>query len=422
MMPPRTDARYAQARLTVAPYHIIGSPPEPEFDAFIGLVCAALTVPSAVLAFFDGTTMCIKAVAGRPQRNPGVAAQLSSTFEYERTIVAAGDAEFFCSTPVFTADGHAIGVIGGFDQHPHADHTTAPATLEAIAATVTHALEARKRATAGAFAGRSGLIAFDAAQWTVVFTDGETVGRLESSTAGLQSQRFDDIFNGVDADTRHELDVLRDTMRPEALTFTARARGAGGFWFPVVCTARAIRDRRLRAMIVVDCAQPSPPAARPKLQTLLPATSLPVGREEHSINAVLSKIEAGRRALRAEQSEPTEPLTIDAFVSAAGQLVGEGAEPHLLALFACRGDDGLDIIERARRTRLVCDHDLVAFIDGAYLAVLLRDMPVAIGRQAIKRFSRTVSGLRVAVRDTRDPDTGMSQLLAGAMAELRRAT
>jgi hypothetical protein len=417
MMPPRSSGRYTKARVAAAPYRVIGTAPEPAFDVFVHLICAALGVPSALLGFFDGETLCIKAVAGRLHRNEFVAAGLRDAFERETSIVISGETHFFCAAPVATQNGQVVGVIAGFDDRAHATTSAQHATIETIANAVTHALEARKHTTADAGVARA-LFAFDAADLSVVFADADTARQRIATPAQLQMLAFDDVFSGIDARTRHELDIMRETMGDVPLAFTARTLGTMGFWFPVACTARAVRART-HSLIVIEYAQSGAVPERPPVRALARINDRRSRWEGHSIEAVLSKIEAGRRALRAELGEIDEPLTGGAFVSAAAQLLADHGEPHVLAVFAPGADAIAGAIERARRVRLLCDHDLVAVFDRTYVAMLLRDMPLTIGHQAVKRFARSLPNVQFAVRDTSGPNESVRNVLEDAIAALR---
>ena len=414
MIPPGTDGRFMKARHALAPYRILGTPPEPAFDVFAELVCSALSVSAALLTFFDGETMCVKASAGTPQRNGDIAARLRDVFAFERAIVSSDGSRLFCGAPIVTPDGQPVGAIAGigYDDRPAtpAMHTT----ILAIAAAVTQALEARRRAESGSMARAHALIAFDAIDLSVVLADADTMRARAATHAKFRALTFDDVFTGVDADARHDIDVLRDAEHDESLAFSARALGADGFWYPVACTARAIRGRRMRTLIVVEFA---PPSLRANLHVIAAPTATVL--HEHSIDTVLSKIEAGRRALRAEQNENGLPLTVDGLVQAAAQLLADNDDAHVLAVFRVDPDGRDDAIERARRTRLVCDHDLVAVIEDEYVAILLRDLPVAIGRQAVARFARSLPGLRFTVRDASGSVPGVRSLLDDAVGELR---
>jgi hypothetical protein len=135
----------------------------------------------------------------------------------------------------------------------------------------------------------------------------------------------------------------------------------------------------------------------------------------HSIAAVLSKIEAGRRLLRSEGSDPA-----NAFVSAMQHLLDDNGGPHVLVMFSIGGQAADELVAQARRARLLCNHDLVAFIDGEYVAMLLRDMPVAVGYQAVKRFALAQLNTNYCVQEVRGPLTGARELLDGLIERLRQ--
>jgi hypothetical protein len=403
------------AGLPITPYRVLGTPAEPAFDVFIDLVRSSLGVSSAILAFFDGSAMVIKAVAGTPQSDPVIAAGLLETYERERTQITSDEALFFCSTPVYAADGAAVGVIGGFDARPHPTLNGAATALETISFAVTLALEARRRTYGAPIAPPPALVAFDAADWSLMFASAASTRPRGWSDGQLQTLHVDDYFNGISAEARSKLDVLREGGAREPFAFAARALGAGGFWYPVACSARAILDKRLRTVVVVEYAPPAPLSPPPDIGTLRP---VPSTHAEHSIDAVLTKIEAGRRALRHGRGA-YEPLDTKAFLSSAKQLLGDNREPHVLAVFKTPQGEAGDVIERARRVRLLCDHDLVTVIEGRFVALLLRDMPVRIGRQAVRRFARSVPACTFVVRDMHAPNAGEREILDGAIAELR---
>lgn len=417
MMPPRIDGRYAKARQALAPYRILGTPPEPAFDIFTGLVRTALGVPDALLAFFDGELVCFKATAGAAYRHPGIVARVRDVFAFERAIVSSDGARLFCGAPIATPGGQTVGAIAGIALDDRPASPGMDAAIVTIAAAVTQALDTRRNVETTSAQPSHALIAFDAADLSVVFADMETMRARGATREQIQALTFDDIFTGMDVSARHDIDLLRDAPRDEPFAFSARVLGTIGFWLPVACTVRAIRERRVRTLIVVECAPPAAAPARSNLH-VVPSPAARATLHEHRIDAVLSKIEAGRRALREEESANGLPLTVDDLARAAAQLLADTDDAHVLAVFCAEPHALRAAIERARRTRLLCDHDLVAVVDDAHIAMLLRDMPVAIGTQAVKRFVRTVPGLQFAVRNARGPAASIRALLDDAVAEL----
>lgn len=416
MTPPRTIGVYGKARAALAPFQIAGTAPEPAFDIFVQIVCAALDVPSALLGFFDGDVLSIKAVLGTLHRDEAVARQLRESFEHERPIVTAGD-EFFCAAPVFAPNGTAVGVIAGFGGTTHTSGPAVRVTMETIALAVTHALDARRHTSSEPPRARA-LVAFDTVDFSVLFADAETVRQRYARHEELQSLTFDDVFIGIDEGVRSDLDAMRATMDDRSLTFEARTLGPIGFWYQVTCTARAVRARS-RSVIVVEFVQPGVTAERQSDHALALQTMRRARWHGHSIETVLAKIEAGRRALRVERGEIDEPLTGDAFVSRATHLLADTGEPHVLAIFALGRDAIGSAIDRARRSRLLCDRDLVAVLEGDCIALLLRDMPAAIAHRAIERFARSFLNARFTIRDIGGPDASVQEVLADALAGLR---
>jgi hypothetical protein len=135
----------------------------------------------------------------------------------------------------------------------------------------------------------------------------------------------------------------------------------------------------------------------------------PATGPEHSIEAVLTKIEAGRRLLRAGSGEVMNAVT---FGSAMQQLLNDNDEPHVLVMFSAAEAAAAELIEQARRARLLCHQDLVAFVDGWHVVMLLRDMPVAVGAQAVKRFAHAQLNTNYSVKEVRGPVDDARVLIA----------
>jgi hypothetical protein len=329
-MPPRVAGNGTEVRAALASYAILGTPPEPQFDIFPELALTALDADSAALAFFDGDRMWIMASAGSLDVDARAADErLAHTFELGHADAVSGDDHYYCGAPVFSIDGRGIGVIGVFARGPNAAPPTALPLLEAISEAVTQALEARKRSGAHAEAGTRALFVFDAADWSVIFADEESMRRYNTTPATMQRLAVDDVFRTIDPRARRELDLLRDAAHGGTFAFTARALGALGFWNSVACSARMIRDKRLHSFVTIECAEPDAPA-RTNVHELIPQQP---EWEEHRIESVLSKIEAGRQLLRGENPACGTAPAAEAFLSTATVVLAESSEPHLLAVF-----------------------------------------------------------------------------------------
>jgi hypothetical protein len=310
MRPPHVSDRYTRALAAIHGYGILGTSPEPEFDIFPALCCAALDAPSAFLTFFDGDEMWTKAEAGTLR--PGRAMRqgpLRETFDSAHTIHVTGADGFFCGAPVYTPEHVAIGAIGVFDDRPRDAGSGMLQAIRTIATAVTYALEARKR------------------------------------------------------------------LIPAA---------------PVL-------------------------PGKPNLYAV--SSSSNTASSDHCIEAVLSKIEAGRRLLRAGANDVA---TAEAFAAAMQQLAGDNDEPHVLVVFSAPGRAADELVAQARRARLLCDHDLAAFIRAEYVAMLLRDVPVTVGRQAVKRFADAQLNTTYRVEEVRGPLANARELLDSVIERLHR--
>ena len=303
--------RYVRSLAAVQAYSILGTPPEAEFDIFAALCCATFDAPVALLQFFDGKRLWTKAEAGTLHVNDDKRdGPMRDTFDTSQTLHVRGDGGFFCGAPVFTPDHIVIGAIGIYDERPREISANRLQAIRTIAATVTHALEARKR-------------------------------------------------------------ILH----------------------------------------------PPVPAPPPKRSLYAVGRTTPATSAEHSIEAVLTKIEAGRRLLR---SDTSEVLNADAFFSAMQQLLDDNDEPHVLVTFPVAEAAAAELIEQARRARLLCNQDLVAFIDGERIVMLLRDMPVAVGYQAVKRFAHAQLNTNYRVNEVHGPVDDVRALIDGITERLRR--
>jgi hypothetical protein len=315
-MPIRTDVRNTRALAALAPYHILGTPPEPAFDVYPQLLCAAFDAGAAVLAFFEGDRLWIKAKAGtQPFDYESMMLPLTETFESGCARVINNPPNLYCGTPIRALDGCVIGVLGAFAQR---DRLATPAPnplIDIVATAVMHALEARK----AVLAARS------------------------THALPLRTNRF-----------------------------AVSTRSASIF-------------------------------------------------EEDSIAAVLTKIEAGRRLLRSDHEQLHDTAQVEAFVSAMRQLLAEDGEPHILVMFCAPGNAAVELVEQARRARLLCDDDLIAVVDGTYVTMLLRNMPVAVGYQAAKRFARAQLNTSFSINAVRGPIADARTLFDTAIATLRRA-
>ena len=310
MRPPHVSDRYARALAAIHGYGILATSPEPEFDIFPALCCAAFDAPSAFLTFFDGDELWTKAEAGTLR--PGRAVRhgpLRETFDLARTVHVTGEGGFFCGAPVHTLEHVAIGAIGVFDERSRDVSAGMLQAIRTIAMAVTYALETRKR-----------------------------------------------LIQAV-------------PVMPGKPNLYAVSRGSH----------TASSDR--------------------------------------CIEAVLSKIEAGRRLLRAGTNDVT---TAGAFAAAMQQLAGDNDEPHVLVVFSAAGRAADELVAQARRARLLCDHDLSAFIRTEYVAMLLRDVPVTVGRQAVKRFADAQINTSYRVEEVRGPLTNAREVLDSVIERLHR--
>jgi hypothetical protein len=159
------------------------------------------------------------------------------------------------------------------------------------------------------------------------------------------------------------------------------------------------------------------PPAPPKRTLYAVGRTTPATSAEHGIDAVLTKIEAGRRLLRTESSEV---MNAGAFISAMQQLLGDNDEPHVLVIYSVAEPAAAELIEQARRARLLCNQDLVAFIGGEHLVMLLRDMPVAAGYQAAKRFAHAQLNTNYRVTEVHGPIADVRAFVDDLTAQLQQ--
>ncbi|MBX3497929.1 MAG: PAS domain S-box protein [Alphaproteobacteria bacterium] len=143
-------------------YDVVGSEPEPQFDAIVALAARVLDAPIATLAFHDSDYLWFKARYGHDL--PG----LPRAQAFSETVIASGRVEvirdtldearlredpqvagglrvrFHAAAPIFSSDRQPIGTIGVSDTRPRPDlPADRVASLEALARLVESELEIR---------------------------------------------------------------------------------------------------------------------------------------------------------------------------------------------------------------------------------------------------------------------------------------
>ncbi len=271
MTPPPLPRDEPERLAALDDYRLLGSEPEPLLDGIVRAAAEVCGTPIALISLIDrerqwfmarhgfddvvetprDIAFCTHAILGPgPFEVPDACAD--ARFAGNPLVLGEPRLRFYYGVPLANADGHALGTLCVMDREPRALAAGQKLALQALAQTVMHCFEQRRRhLTAGrlqAFLDQSPnqVLAFDCRDYRIVYANAAALrvlglGPVQGSQILAQMRFFDVKPWRGEAQWREELAAL---CRGETgqLNFEARDRDAAGRAFPVDVCMLHFRD------------------------------------------------------------------------------------------------------------------------------------------------------------------------------------